>query len=521
MVVKLAGSEPLRKARVQLRSFDDPTRTISAVTGPDGRFHLRGIEPGRYKVQVSRNGFVSQEYGQRKPNDPGAILALQAGQEIKDLLFRLIPAAIITGRILDEDGEPLAQVMVSAVREIYFEGKRTLATSSAVSTDDLGAYRLYGLPPGRYFVTAVYPQWSRYAGNGDDSDEAEPQQQGYARMFYPGTSEPAKAIPLAIKSGEETSSIEILMRHVRVYHVRGHAFNLVTRKPGGNANVMLMAKNRRVEWDFGEHQAMVQKNDGAFDISDVLPGSYVLTAFWFDEGKPFLARTPVEVGNTDVDGITLTLGAGVSITGRIIWDGQPSLDGELSVMPKPADTGPNFWGSETRVDSGNSFTLKDVGDGTYFAEISGQSKDCYIKDVHYGPANALEEGFLVTRGAIANLEITISSHGARLQGAVADVDGLPATGVHVALVPEEPRRGLHRLFKSGTTDQYGRFELRGIAPGDYKLFSWEDVESDAWEDPEFLKPFEEKGEKVSMQGGDQKSVNLTAIRTKAADSPRP
>jgi hypothetical protein len=338
-------------------------------------------------------------------------------------------------------------------------------------------------------------------------------------MFYPGTADPGKAIPLSIKSGEELSSIEILMRQVVVYHLRGHVYNQITHRAGTEANVFLLPKKRGLEWDFSDQQAMVEKKDGSFDIPEVLPGSYILTAMWFDEGKSFSTRVPVEVGNSNVEGIALTIGAGVNISGRIIWDGQPSLDnGELTVTPKPADMGWNFWGGGTRVDATNAFVLKDISDGTYFAEISGESKDCYIKDVRYGPSSALDEGFTVVRGAPANLEITVSSRGARLQGSVSDADGLPAAGVQVVLAPEESRRAIHRLYKSGATDQYGHFDLRGIPPGEYKLFSWEEVEPGAWEDPEFLRPFEGKSETASLKEGEQQTVNLTAIRTKKADA---
>jgi hypothetical protein len=220
------------------------------------------------------------------------------------------------------------------------------------------------------------------------------------------------------------------------------------------------------------------------------------------------------VGNANVDGLALTVGAGANVSGRILWDGQPSLENnELTVTARPADMGWNFWGGgRARVDAANSFLLKDMSEGTYFAEIFGESKDCYIKDVRYGASSGLDEGFTIARGTRESLEITVSSRGARVQGAVADADGLPAAGVQVVLVPEETRRTLHRLYKSGTTDQYGHFDIRGIAPGDYKLFSWEEIESGAWEDPEFLKPFEDKGEKISVQAGETKSANLTAIR---------
>jgi hypothetical protein len=522
MVVKLAGSEPLRKARVQLWSQDDQSHSVSAMTDPGGRFALKGIDPGRYKLIVSRAGYVTQEYGQRKPDDPGAILSLRPGQEMKELLFRLIPSAVIAGKILDEDGEPLSGVVVSALRESYAEGKRNLTTSDNASTNDLGEYRLFGLPPGKYFVSAVYPRWRRFGGKSDESEDADQPAEGYAKMYFPGTPDRAKAMPITIKSGEEVPSIEMLMRQVVVYHVRGHVYNQVTNKPATEANIALVAKRTAHEWDFSDKQAYVQKKDGSFDIPEVLPGSYSLVAFWSDGDKNYSARMPVEVGNANVDGLSVTLGLGVNIKGEIIWDGRASLEqDELQVGLQATEAAMWSFSGGVRVTPKNSFTLENVSEGTYHAYVYGQSKDCYIEDVRYGETSALEDGFTVTRGTPASLEITISSRGARVQGGVADADGLPAAGVWVVLVPEASRRSVFRLYKTQTTDQYGHFDLRGIAAGDYKLFSWEEAENGAWEDPEFLKPFEEKGEKISLQEGEQKSLNLTAIRTKSPDPATP
>jgi hypothetical protein len=190
------------------------------------------------------------------------------------------------------------------------------------------------------------------------------------------------------------------------------------------------------------------------------------------------------------------------------------------VTPRLADSPAVFQGG-TRVAQDNFFTLKDIGDGNYHVEVDGQSKDCYIKDIRYGPSDGLDDGFTVSKGTPANLEITISSRGARLQGTTSDADGLPAAGVWVVLVPSAPHRSHHRLYKSLTTDQYGHFDLGGIAPGDYKLFSWNQVEDGAWEDADFLKPFEEKGEKVTVAEGESKSVNLKSIKTAAKEEQKP
>lgn len=522
MVVKLAESEPLRKARVRLQSADDHTHSITVTTDAGGRFELKGLDPGRYKLTASRVGFVTYEYGQRKPGDPGATLTLRPGQEMKDLVFRLIPSGVIAGRILDEDGEPLPEVNVSALREVYSEGKRNLSATARVETNDLGEYRLFGLPPGRYFVSAMYSHWNQFGGNGESEDpEASPQ--GYARMYYPGAPDAGRASAITVKAGEEIPSVEILMQQVLVYRIRGHVYNQITHKPGTGINLLLIPKTTGREWNFIDQRVLVEKADGSFEIPEVLPGSYVLVGFWFDEGKIYSTRTRVDVGNADVEGLGVTIAPGTSVNGRIIWDGKPSLEkDELTVTPTPKDAGMDFAGP-TPVNQNNSFTLKDVGDGTYTADVRGESKDCYIKDEQYAGFSVLNEGFTVAGAAGAFLEITLSSHGARVQGAVADQDGLPASGVWVVLVPDAAHRSQRRLYKEQTTDQYGHFDLRGIAPGDYRLFSWDEAERGAWEDPEFLKPFEEKGagEKVTVQEGDAKSVNIVTIMTVSSEQQKP
>ena len=153
--------------------------TVSVVTDVGGRFELKGIDPGRYRLKVSRTGFVTEEYGQKTPNDPGAEIRLAPGQVLRELLFRLIPWGIIAGRILDDEGEPLPWAQVSALREIYSGGKRKLSPEVLVPTNDLGEYRLFGLKPGRYFICAKYKPGLHVVGRAevreDDSDDSQPE----------------------------------------------------------------------------------------------------------------------------------------------------------------------------------------------------------------------------------------------------------------------------------------------------------------------------------------------------------
>jgi hypothetical protein len=161
--------------------------------------------------------------------------------------------------------------------------------------------------------------------------------------------------------------------------------------------------------------------------------------------------------------------------------------------------------------------LKDVFDGNYRLSVMGQSKDCYIQSIRYGANEALEGGFTVVRGTQSSLEVTISSRGARVEGAVTDQDKLPITGVWVVLVPDQARRDQPRLYRKVATDQFGHYLLRGIAPGDYKVFCWDEVEDGAWEDPEFVKTYEDRGQKISVQEADAKTADVVAIRTKSSE----
>ena len=512
IVVKLAGGEPVKTATVQLQNLQDLGRTTSVVTDVSGRFELRGIDPGRYWLKVSRTGFVTQEYGQRTPNDPGAEIRLSAGQNLRDLLFRLIPWGVISGRILDEEGEPLPWAQVSALREVYSSGKRKLSPEALVPTNDLGDFRLFGLKPGRYFVSAKYKAGLHIVGRGevreDDNDDFRPE---FMPIYYPNSPDPARASTIALKAGEEITSVEILLRPVATYRIRGRVYNMVAgRRSNTGVIVQLEQRNSNITWGSPDRQLNVEKTDGSFEIAGVLPGSYTLSAFWFEDGRRYQARQSIEVGNADLEGVNLAIMSGITIPGRIVWDGKPSLErDELLVSIAAADSMVSF-NTPARV-VGGSFVLRDVFDGTYRLRVIGQSKDGYVKSVRYGSSESLDSGFTVFRGTQSSLEVTISSRGARIQGAVMDKDNLPVTGVWVVLVPDEAHRDQSRLFQKAAPDQFGHYLLRGIAPGDYKVFSWDEVEDGAWEDPDFLRTFEDRGQKVSVEEGDTKTLDIVTI----------
>jgi hypothetical protein len=521
MVVKLAGSEPLKNARVRLLSQDDRSQSHSVTTDAGGRFELKGIEPGRYRLVVHRDGFVNQAYGQRKLDDPGAVLALHPSQEMRDLLFRLIPAAIIAGRVINDDGDPLPWVQVSALREVYSGGKKTLTAETTVPTNDLGEYRLFGLRPGRYFLRANYRPNEQITGPEQEVQQGDDDQpRGYVPMYYPSSTDPERASPLIVKAGEEIPSLEILLRRVDVFAIRGRLYSLGPRRSNNSFNVLLVPKGEN--WlSLPQRDATVDHRDSTFLVRDVLPGPYILSATWFDAGRRYQSYQPIDLGNSDLAGVTLTLLPGATLNGRVTWDGSPALQGDRLIVYVRGEEFVLGNVAKANVTPGGTFALNDVHDLPYRLVVVGLGGDCYLKSVRYGGLTLPDDTFTPSRGTNGTLELTLSSKGARVQGKVVDTENLPAVGVWVALVPDEAHRAARRLYKSAVTDQYGQFDIHGIVPGDYKLFSWEEAESGAWEDPAFLNGFEDKGEKITLEEGEQKTRNLTAIGAKTPESVTP
>src|SRR3954471_23954520 len=158
-VIDQATGQPLKKTTIAFRNsqsggqrFQQP---LATSTGVDGRFSMQG-DPGEYRLVATGNGYVRQAYGQKDARRPGTIITVAAGQTINDIKFQMVPGGVIAGRVIDEDGEPLAGVMVQVLRASYQDGERRLEPAGGtVRTDDRGEYRIFGLLPRRYYVNAT------------------------------------------------------------------------------------------------------------------------------------------------------------------------------------------------------------------------------------------------------------------------------------------------------------------------------------------------------------------------------
>ena len=518
-VLKAGTDEPLKKAWLTLYRVEGERRPSTTSTDASGRFILKDVEPGRYQLWALRNGYVEQAYGQRGSERSGTTLTLAPGQTLSDIVFRLVPAAVISGRVFDEEAEPVAGAIVQAMRYRYLEGKRELVPSGMDRSDDQGEYRIFGLAPGQYYVSANFmagrmgPVALVGAAGGKEEE-------GYPPTYYPGTNDPARATPLELRAGEQVSGIDISFIPTRAVRVRGRVFNAVTGQPGRDVMVVLYPRESGQQRFMSRHDELVEDAQGAFELAGITPGSYTLEAHWWSEGKNYTARMPLEVGTSDVDGISLVINPGVPLSGHVRVEGEAEVKlAELHVFLNSLAESVEYGGQDAAVKADGTFLLPNVPEGEYRIDLWRIPEDCYLKSARLGSEDVLESGLKLGAGqASGTLELVISSAAGRIEGSVVNQDRQPIPGTHVVLVPEPARRSQARLYKETTSDQYGQFVLRGIPPGDYKLFAWEQVESGAYYDPEFLKPYEDRGEAVRVAAGSRQTVQLQLI---PAESGRP
>jgi 5-hydroxyisourate hydrolase-like protein (transthyretin family) len=511
-VLRAGSGDPIRKVQVTLfREQVRPSTPNFSVTDDNGRFSFTGLDPGRYRLSAERNGYVRQQFGQRGQTRAGAPLVLERGQAVGDLVLRLIPAAILTGRVVDDEGEPVPSVRVELFRYGYVQGRRQRMPAGGASTNDLGEYRIFGLAPGRYFLSATWA-FMGFMGSGGAVVAAvpgpQPTELTYAPTFFPGTADAAQAAPLEITAGAEMRGIDLRLLRIPTVRIRGKVLNAVTGRPGTRIMVGLMTRNDpNMSRNFSAVEA-----DGRFELRGVTPGSYDVTANWSEGSQRYFASQPVEVGNSPIEGIQLVIAPGVEISGRLQVEGQADLtSAEFHVSLPAADNRGMFGAGEALVENDGSFRLRNVNPGKYRVSFyaGGGADDLYLKSARMGDADVLDTDLDIRPGqGAAQLELVMSSKSARVEGSVSDDQSKPLSGVQVVLVPDSSRRSIIRLFKTAATDQQGRFTLRGIAPGEYKLLVFDDLEFGAQYDPEFLKQHEEKGKSLSLRESSQESVTM-------------
>lgn len=514
VVVRVGSDAPLARINVELQNISggDGT-TLATTTNEKGEFSF-AVPPGRYRLAVSGAGYVKEADGQTGLAGTG-IFSLAPSQEKNDIRIALTPTAAISGRIVDPSGAPLINADVVAFQESYSSGQRGLTVIRAVRTNDFGEYRIFWLRPGPYYIGAQAPEGIvtttiQNNPNGTDTTSifgvrrtTRPVTVSPAGMrldqkganlftYFPGTFEGQMAQLIDAQVGSDIRNIDFIVRRIDTYRVHG---NVLGAPAGGTVQVRLL---RSVQPPLQQYTASTNPATGAFEIPGVVPGPYSLLA---TAPGGLSGRLNLEVRAANVD-VTVSLRPDLNIPIRIRREGQ--TEGALNLEGLRVDVVTDPWVNTAfsvrrSVPAMGTLTANlPAGDYRVYVSpvLSQQSNDTvpqslrsiYVKSIQLDGIDVLSSGLHLERQREGTLEIVLGLTSGTIFGVVLNEGQMPMAGATVVLLPGSAtpwfRHDMHRVAPA---DESGHFRLENVVPGDYRILALNDVEQNAWLNPEFLK----------------------------------
>jgi len=489
-----ALEQSLQNARLELTGGPGTPLVVRTDTG--GRFLFSNLAPGRYKLSVTRDGYLRQEHP--KP------IVLGRGQQVTDIVFRLDPAPVVTGWVQDRYGAPIANVLVEALRQSYdARGNRTFIRAASSLTDDRGEYRIFWLDPGEYFFYASTPP----------ANDLQAPPPSVAPTYFPGVTDPADAKPVRLGIGREVRGADFELGRAAMTPIRGYLSNVVTGQ-GVSASIVLARPSDDPGLSrYTARSAAAGPSAGQFALSEpVPPGAYIVTGKGEDgiAGYARIAIRAVTQPPPPYD-LRLSLSPPRTMTGRTFVESGATvnLKGAKVSLTSVDGAFPSPPVGVAQPDGG--FMLAQVPMGSYVLDVSELPDGFYLKAARLGSVDILENPLVIQSGSASNLDLLLGSDGGRLRVAVFDSKEQVHEGARVVLVPDTARRHRPEQYRVALSGEDGRIEIRGIPPGSYRMFAWESIEPNAHLNSEVIRSFDPLGFPVQIKPGDNDPVSLRLI----------
>jgi hypothetical protein len=483
---------------------------VGAITDSRGGFALHNVVPGNYSLTASHAGYVTGIYGRAGAGQEW--LSVGGDRQMKNIVIKLTPRGVIAGTVVDEAGQPLQNARITLYQRAYGAWVRYGGSGgeSFTYTNDLGEYRVFDVLPGQYVVSAAYP----YAAARLEA-QATPGL-GHKTTYYPDSSSPDGAQPVAVASGE-TVKVGFTLRKGPVFRIRGIVAG-ADETLRGQTCVGIVPEGSRPSGSLmvGSIGAGVQS--GSFEIVAVPPGRYTLTANCAGAGNQRAGGMKALDVAGDMEGVTVATTPARPVRGTVRVRGGANLHGAIVVLQSVEPFGGPLLSAP--LPNRGAFTLENALPWRYVPEIRRLPPNCYIQSIRYGGMEVTAKGFQPR--ADASLEIAVSTLGAaRLRGAVVDSAGRPVKYPMVTVIPSGGAPAASATYVIG--DAGGRFAFRALRPGRYRAAAWGELVSVplmAAGDSPLLNLFIKKARTVRLATGTPRAVRLTSIAAEEASRAR-
>jgi hypothetical protein len=486
---------PLRRVEVTAANGNFVPR--STYTDDEGRFVFSGLEAGAWQLAASKAGYITQVFGQRRPFGAARPVVVADGQQLTADVA-LTRSGAIAGRVYDEFGEPLAAVRVSVMRSRIVQGRRQLATvSRADLTDDTGSFRIYGLPPGEYYVAA-----SLRVAPIDSVVETT-----FAPTYYPGTGNMAEAQRVLLGPAADVS-VDFPLLAYRTARVSG----VVINASGAPADAFLNLTSDAGELGVPLGVGGATREDGTFTLPDVPPGSYTLIATAKNDSGPSAenASIPLTVYGDDVTGITVVTARPGTVRGTIAADAGVTrrLPATVDISARSTSIATERTWAQTER---NVFELI-VPAGAFRVNVDPPD-GWMVKAINVNGVDALDAPIDLRGEQDVPVRVVLTDRVTELSGTISSRDSAP--GVGIVIFPEDSSKWTlpSRHVRTARANENGTFRIAGLAPGErYLAIALDDLEEGEGDDPELLARLKALATPFSLDDGEKRTLDLTLVQ---------
>lgn len=528
-ITSVADGKPVVRARVVVQAdeiFECPPgnplgRTENCqrynrveITDKDGRWTADKLPRGKtYVITAAKSGFAARAYGETPPAVAPVYVTLKDGEKLENLDIQLVPQNFITGTLFDEDDTPFAGALVEALRAVYENGQRKFVTAAESVTDDRGHYRLFGLAPGQYFITAFDPAYSRV---GDALGQL-----FYGPTFYPGTVYQDDAVRITLDPGVPREGVEFKLRIIRPARMTGKLTASGLQLLSGAVNIGPSRSVRSASFAISE--ADIQP-DGEFQFANILAERYVIRAraAVTVEGISHFSLWTQPVGGQDVTDIDMVLSPGALVRGRVAWESakgsRPPEDKTRILVRAPMADGSTFGDALTgKIELDRTFSVKGAMAGLHYIRVDGLPEPWRLKKVLWRGADITDIPVRMEyRQLVDGIDVILSDVYTTLSGTAAIPVGDLAQGYAVIAFPTNRMQWqpTSRFIKITYLDDRGRYVIRGLPPAEYSVaITRSSDESDLINDV-LLDQLARDAARIRLSEGDRRRLDIQAPRIK-------